>query len=347
MGGKLMKFRQLWVVLVAGLMGLSGCDSASDKEEEAKKPVITVYSERKEHLIKPMFDRYTEKTGVEIRYITDGAGPLISRLENERDSTPADILMTVDAGNLWIAQQKGLLQPIQSEVLTANIPEHLRATDNSWFGLSARARTIVYSTDRVDPANLSTYEGLADAQWEGRLCLRTSKKVYNQSLVGTMIKTQGEDKTLDVVKGWVANLATEPYSNDTLAIEAVVAGQCDLTLVNTYYLGRMLKEKPDLPVKIFWPNQNDRGVHVNISGAGVTKHAKHPEEAQALLEWLSSEDAQYQFAELNMEYPANPKVEAAPLVQSWGEFKKDLVNLEAAGRMQADAVKLMDVAGYH
>lgn len=333
--------------LVFALVGFSvlGC-SRSGEPEQAAKPVVTVYSERKEHLIKPMFDRYTEKTGVEVRYITDGAGPLISRLENERDSTPADILITVDAGNLWIAEQKDLLRPIDSPALQANIPEHLRAPDNTWFGLSARARTIVYSTERVDPKNLSTYEALADPQWEGRLCLRTSKKVYNQSLIATMIKTLGEEPTRAIVEGWVENLATAPYSNDTLAIEAVIAGQCDLTVVNTYYLGRMLKENPDLPVKIFWPNQDGRGVHVNISGAGITKHAKHPEAAQALLEWLSSEDAQYQFAELNMEYPANPKVDEAPLVASWGEFKKDLVNLEAAGRLQANAVKLMDVAGY-
>lgn len=336
---------------LALLMGvaLCGCgkpDRDPAPQAQADKPVVTVYSERKEHLIEPLFERFTEQSGIEVRYVTDSAGPLISRLENEGTATPADILMTVDAGSLWLAQQKGLLQPVDSQVLEANIPEHLRASDNSWFGLSQRARTIVYSTERVDPEELSTYEALADEKWRGRLCLRTAKKVYNQSLVATMIKTQGVAKVEETVKGWVENLATDPYSNDTLTMEAVVAGQCDLTIVNTYYLGRLQKDNPDIPLAIFWPNQEGRGVHVNISGAGLVEHAKQAQAATKLLEWLSTPDAQYQFAELNQEYPANPEVDPSPLVASWGEFKADLVNVEAAGRLQAEAVKLMDRAGY-
>lgn len=340
-----MKLLSILLFCAALTVSLAGC-SQKNRLEESAKSVVTVYSERKEHLIKPLFDRYSEETGVDVRYITDSAGPLITRLENEGESTPADIFMTVDAGNLWIADQKGLLQPIESPTLEKNIPRNLQSPDNTWFGLSMRARTIVYSTERVKPEELSTYEDLADPRWRGRLCLRTSKKVYNQSLVATMIKTLGAETTADVVQGWVKNLATAPYSNDTLAVEAVIAGQCDLTIVNTYYFGRMLDKDPDLPVKIFWPNQDGRGVHVNISGAGITKHAKNPDAAQKLIEWLSSREAQYQFAELNMEYPANPAVQPAPLVSSWGTFKQDLVNLEAAGRLQAEAVKLMDLAGY-
>lgn len=328
---------------LAAIMALSGCDRSNEAQD---KPVVTVYSERKEHLIKPLFDEYTELTGVEVRYVTDSAGPLIARLENEKDATPADMLMTVDAGSLWQAAEKDLLRSVQSETLDKNIPAHLQSEDNEWFGLSNRARTIVYSTERVKPEELSTYEDLADPKWRGRLCLRTSKKVYNQSLVATMIKTLGEEKTEAIVRGWVANLATEPYSNDTLAMEAIVAGQCDLALVNTYYFGRLQQENPEIPLALFWPNQDDRGVHVNISGAGVTKHAKQPVEAQKLLEWLSSPEAQYKFAELNQEYPVNPQVEPSPLVKSWGPFKADLVNVEAAGRLQADAIKLMDRAGY-
>lgn len=341
-----MKSFAVLIALISSLSLLSGCSRQGASDGESK-PVVTVYSERKEHLIKPMFDRFSAETGITVRYITDNAGPLITRLESEGESTPADILMTVDAGNLWIAEQKGLLRSIESPVLKRHIPEHLRSPNNTWFGLSTRARTIVYAIERVDPAELSTYENLADPKWEGRLCLRTAKKVYNQSLVATMINTLGTEATGEMIKGWVKNLATDPYSNDTLAIDAVVAGQCDVTVVNTYYLGRMLVEKPDLPVKIFWPNQQGRGVHINISGAGITQHAKHPQPAQQLLEWLSSAEAQYQFAELNMEYPANESVKPAPLVASWGEFKKDMVNLEAAGRLQSAAVKLMDKAGYH
>jgi iron(III) transport system substrate-binding protein len=338
--------------LLVSLTALSGCgenkDAAQTSEAEpADQPaVVTVYSERKEHLIKPMFERFTEKTGIPVRYITDSAGPLIARLENEAEATPADMLMTVDAGNLWQASERGVLQPVESETLENNVPDNLQASGNEWFALSQRARTIVYSTERVSPDNLSTYEALADPEWKGRLCLRTSKKVYNQSLVATMIKTQGEEKTEEVVRGWVDNLATEPYSNDTALMEAIAAGQCDVGLVNTYYFGRLQSDNPEIPLALFWPNQGGRGVHVNVSGAGITRHAKNPEQAQQLLEWLSSEEAQYDFARLNQEYPVHPDVSASPEVAAWGEFKADLVNVEAAGRLQAAAVRLMDRAGY-
>ena len=338
-------------------VALTGCGQSQDAQQPAaegqsakaaeSKPTLTVYSARKEHLIKPLFEAYTAKTGVEIQYITDKAGPLLTRLEAEGESTPADILMTVDAGNLWQASEKGVLRPLDSKVLTANVPAHLRASDNSWFGLSERARTIVYATDRVKPEELSTYEALADEKWKGRLCLRTAKKVYNQSLVATMIATQGEEKTEELVKGWVANLAAEPFSNDTKTMEAVAAGQCDVAVVNTYYFGRLMKKAPDTKLAIFWPNQGDRGVHVNVSGAGVTKHAKNAEEAQKLIEWLSGPEAQLQFAGINQEFPVNKSVGLPEEVQAWGEFKADTIDVENAGKLQADAIKLMDRAAYH
>ena len=312
----------------------------------ADPDTITVYSARKEHLIKPLFDAYTEKTGVQIRYITDKAGPLLARLKAEGANTPADMLMTVDAGNLWQAAESGVLSPVESEALNQNIPAHLRDPGNQWFGLSIRARTIVYSTDRVKPANLTSYEGLADPKWRGRLCLRTSKKVYNQSLVAMMIARHGEEKTSQIIEGWVANLATEPFSNDTMAMQAIVAGQCDVAIVNTYYFGRLQKEDPNMKLALFWPNQDTAGVHVNISGAGVTKHAKNRDGAIQLLEWLSSEEAQQQFAGLNMEYPINPAVAADAVVSAWGDFKGDDLNVAQAGKLQAQAIKLMDRAGY-
>ncbi len=341
----------LAAIVMAGAMFSTGCgkkDSESAASQEATKPTtITVYSERKEHLIKPMFEAYTEKTGVQIRYITDSAGPLISRLQSEGEATRADMLITVDAGNLWQATEQGVLRSIESPTLEENVPANLQDEQNRWFGLSQRARTIVYSTERVKPEDLSTYEALADEKWKDRLCLRTSKKVYNQSLVATMIATQGEAQTEAIVKGWVANLATEPYSNDTMLMEDIAAGRCDVGIVNTYYFGRLHKDDPNIALALFWPNQDDRGVHVNISGAGITTHAKNPEGAQALLEWLSSADAQYTFAELNQEYPVNPEVKPSEQVQSWGSFKADQVNMGSAGRLQADAVKLMDRAGYN
>ncbi|PKO73284.1 MAG: Fe(3+) ABC transporter substrate-binding protein, partial [Betaproteobacteria bacterium HGW-Betaproteobacteria-17] len=282
---------------------------------------VVVYSARNEQLIKPLFDTYTRDTGVAIKFITDKEGPLMARLKAEGRNTPADVLLTVDAGNLWQASEEGLLRPIQSKPLQANVPAHLRDPDNEWFGLSVRARTIVYNPNKVSSAELSTYEDLADPKWKGRLCLRTSKKVYNQSLVAMMITEYGEGKTEDIVRGWVNNLATSPFPDDTKAMEAVAAGQCVVTLVNTYYFGRLMEKSPKLPLAIFWPNQNLKsktaGVHVNISGAGVTRHAKNPAGAQKLIEWLSSEKAQNLFADVNLEYPVNPKVAPDKAVAAW------------------------------
>lgn len=311
---------------------------------------VVVYSARNEQLIKPLFDAYTRDTGVAIKFITDKEGPLMARLKAEGRNTPADVLLTVDAGNLWQASEEGLLRPIQSKPLQANVPAHLRDPDNEWFGLSVRARTIVYNPNKVRPAELSTYEDLANPKWKGRLCLRTSKKVYNQSLVAMMITEYGEGKTEDIVSGWVNNLATSPFPDDTKAMEAVAAGQCDVTLVNTYYFGRLMAKNPNLPLAIFWPNQNLKtktaGVHVNISGAGVTRHAKNPDGAQKLIEWLSSEKAQNLFADANLEYPVNPKVSPDKAVAAWGSFKQSLINVKEAGSLQVKAVKLMDRAGY-
>lgn len=307
---------------------------------------LVVYSERNENLIKPLFDAYTKETGTKIRYITDQAGPLLERLKAEGKNTPADLLITVDAGNLWLAAQEGVLAPVTSAALEANIPENLRDPDKQWFGLAIRARTIVYSTERVAPADLSTYEDLASPRWKGRLCLRTSKKVYNQSLVAMMLARLGQEETERVVRGWVDNLAAAPFSNDTMLMEAIAAGQCDVGIVNTYYFGRLQKDKPGIKLALFWANQDSGGVHVNISGAGVTRHAKHRDEAIKLLEWLSAGEAQSAFAGLNMEYPANQAVKADPLVAAWGTFRPDTINVATAGRLQAEAVMLMDRAGY-
>lgn len=338
------------ILAILSAVILTGCgESTTDKAEGdmATAPSITVYSARKEHLIKPLFDLYTAKTGVEIRYITDNEGPLLSRLKAEGEQTPADLLITVDAGNLWQADQQDVLRPIDSDLLNRNVPVNLRATDNTWFGLSERARVIVYSTERVSTNQLSSYEALAEPEWQGRLCLRTAKKVYNQSLVATMIAHLGVEQAEIVVKGWVANLATVPFSNDTRAMQAILAGQCDATIVNTYYFGRLKTAHPNAALALFWPNQNDRGVHINISGAGVTKYAKQPAAAQALLEWLTTPEAQQQFASLNQEIPVNKTVPASAEVQSWGHFKADAIKVEQAGALQTEAVKLMDRAGYN
>jgi iron(III) transport system substrate-binding protein len=307
---------------------------------------LVVYSARNEQLIKPVFDAYTRATGVGIRFATGEAAVLIERLAAEGRNSPADILMTVDAGELWNASQRGLLRPIESPALEQNIPAHLRDVEGRWFGFSMRARTIAYSTGRVDSASLSTYAALAGPEWRGRLCLRTSKKVYNQSLVATMIATSGEPATERIVRGWIGNLATDVFANDTQLLEAIAAGQCDVGIVNSYYYGRILKQRPDFPVKLFWANQGAGGTHVNISGAGVTTTSRNVAAATRFLEWLSAGDAQAHFAAVNMEYPANPAAGVDPLVKSWGEFQPSLVNMIEAGRLQPAAVRLMDRAGY-
>ncbi|MDO9189121.1 MAG: Fe(3+) ABC transporter substrate-binding protein [Sulfurimicrobium sp.] len=330
--------RILKTLLVGTLVGLAAA-SASAAE-------VVVYSARNEQLIKPLFDAYSKETGVQIKFITDKEGALLQRLKAEGQNTPADMLITVDAGNLWEAAREGLLKPVQSQMLSANVPVHLRDPGNQWFGLSVRARTLFYNNQKVKPADLSTYEDLGNPKWKGRLCLRTSKKVYNQSLVAMMIAEHGEAKTEQIVKSWVANLATDPFPDDTKMLEAIAAGQCDVGIANTYYYGRLMEKKAGMPLGIFWPNQQGSGVHVNVSGAGVVKHAKHEKEAVALLEWLSSVKAQNLFADVNMEYPVNSAVKPDPVVAAWGSFKQNPLNVAKAGELQAAAVKLMDRAAY-
>lgn len=326
--------------VVAASLATLGFSSLAMAEE------VVVYSARNEQLIKPLFDAYTKQTGVQVKFVTDKEGPLMERLKAEAANTPADMLITVDAGNLWQAANMDLLQPLNSSVLSANIPAHLRDPKNQWFGLSVRARTIFFNSQKLKPSDLSTYEDLGTAKWKGKLCLRTSKKVYNQSLVAMLIEEHGETKTEQMVKGWVANLATAPFADDTKMLEAIAAGQCDVGIANTYYYGRLMGKNPKLPVGIFWANQNGKGVHVNVSGAGVTKYAKNPSGAKKLIEWLSSEKGQNLFTDLDMEFPANPAIKPDATLEAWGPFKQNLINVTRAGELQTTAVKLMDRAEY-
>lgn len=326
---------------IAGLFAVLAVSAAVTQAE-----TVTVYSARNEQLIKPLFDAYTKETGVDIRFVTGSEGVLLERLKAERSNTPADLLITVDAGNLWQAAMQGVLRPVKSATLDANIPAHLRDGRGEWFGLSVRARTLFYSKAKVKPADLSSYEDLADPKWKGKLCLRTSKKVYNQSLVAMLIAQHGEAKTEQIVRGWVANLATSVFPDDTAMLKAIAAGQCEVGIANTYYYGRIQDKDPAFPVGIFWANQQAEGVHVNVSGAGVTRYAKNEKGAVKLLEWLSSDKAQNMFADKDMEFPANPKVKPDQLVAAWGPFKPNLINMAKAGELQAQATKLMDRAGY-
>ena len=309
--------------------------------QAATDDTVTVYSSRKEHLIQPLFEQFTKDTGIEVNYLTGKGGDLIERLKLEGENTPADMFMTVDAGDLWYAGTQDIFQDVITNTIVGNIPTYLRDPDGLWTGLSVRARTLVYSTERVNSSELSTYADLADSKWKGKLCLRTSKKIYTKSLVASIIHNEGEDKAEKIVSGWVSNLAATPNAKDSHVMNAILAGQCDVGLVNTYYFGRLIEKTPDAPLKLFWANQDTTGVHVNVSGAGVTKHASNSDGAVQLLEWLSSAKAQAIYGALNKEYPASDEV-----VSSWGSFKKDNMNLALVGILQADAVALMQRVGY-
>ncbi|HEU5467898.1 MAG TPA: extracellular solute-binding protein [Steroidobacteraceae bacterium] len=311
----------------------------------AGEPLV-VYTARKYQLVEQLFQEYGRERGIDVKSVTDDGAPLIQRLRAEGANSPADVFISVDAGDLWRATQAGLLQPVESQMLEAAIPAHLRDPQGHWFGLAVRARTIAYSTERVKPSELSTYAALGDARWKGKLCLRTGKAVYNQSLVAMFINDMGEEATERMVRGWIANLAAEPFSNDTLMLKAIAAGQCDVGITNSYYLGRLQHEQKDFPVQIFWADQAGKGTHVNISGGGVAKHAKNRAEAIRFLEWLASPAIQQRFAAANFEFPANAGVDPLPEVKAWGPFKHNTVNVGLIGKTQPAAVMLIDRAGW-
>ncbi len=328
------------LILAAGLGLAAGIVAASSEAAE-----VVVYSARSHYGQEPAMEAFTKKTGIQVKSFGGESGPLFERLKAEGDKTPADILISVDAGNLWNAARAGLLSRMDSPEVQANIPAHLRDPESRWVGLTVRARTIMYNTKKVKPEELSTYEALGDPKWKGRLCLRSSSHIYNQSLVATMIKRHGEAKAESIVRGWVANNPTL-INGDTKILEAVAAGQCDVALTNTYYLGRILAKDAAFPVAAFWANQQTTGTHVNISGAGVTAHAKNRAQAVKLIEFLTSPEAQQMFADSNFEYPANPQAAVNPLIAKWGKFKHDDSNVAAAGEFQAAATRLADRAGY-
>jgi iron(III) transport system substrate-binding protein len=331
--------RRLAALLLVAGTALSGPAQA------AGEPLV-VYTARKYQLVDQLFQEYGRERGIDVKSVTDDGAPLIQRLTAEGSNSPADLFISVDAGDLWRATQAGLLQPVRSPMLEAAIPKHLRDPEGHWFGLAVRARTIAYSTARVKPTELSTYAALADPRWKGKLCLRSGKAVYNQSLVAMFINDMGEEATERMVRGWIANLAAEPFSNDTLMLKAIAAGQCDVGITNSYYLGRLQNEQKGFPVQIFWADQAGKGTHVNISGGGVTKHAKNREEAVRFLEWLASPGVQQRFAAVNFEFPANAGVDPLPEVKAWGAFKPNEVNVGLIGRTQPAAVMLIDRAGW-
>lgn len=313
---------------------------------------INLYSARHYDSDNALYQAFTKKTGIRVNLIEAPADKLIERIKSEGANSPADVLMTVDAGNLWRAEEAGLLQPVSSNALRSAVPANLRDSDGHWFGLSKRARVIVYNKQRIKPAQLSTYEDLANPKWKGRLIIRSSSNVYNQSLVGALLAAHGAKKTEDWAKGVVANFANPPKGNDTAQIKEVAAGTADLTIVNTYYVVRLMESKKSedreiaSKVGVFFPNQRDRGTHVNISGGGVVKTSKNRDAAIKFLEFLASPEAQSMLAKGNNEYPVRSGVAVDPIVASLGRFKEDRLNATVYGRNNAAALKLMDRAGW-
>ena len=307
---------------------------------------LTIYTSRQPQLLEPIIEDFFQDTGIKVNLLSGNAQELMERIDIEGENSPADIFMTVDAGVLWQATERKIFSETNSDILKKNIPEYLRDPSNQWFGFSKRARTIVYSSDKFSDNDFSSYEALSDPKWAGKLCLRTSKKVYNRSLMASMIDAYGYDEAKTVVLGWVSNLATEVFSNDTNALKAVSSGQCGVTIVNTYYLARLLDDPKYDNLSLFWANQGDRGVHVNISGAGVVKTSKNKANAVKLLEYLSSMKAQDFYASANKEYPVLASADIDDSIEGWGEFSEDNINVSKLGSLQKEAVFLAQEAGY-
>lgn len=307
---------------------------------------LVIFSSRKEFLLEPLVEAFQKETGIRVKYITGKEGPLIERIKTEKDNTKADILMTVDAGNLWAAKKENILSPMKDADFLKNVPSHFVDPDKQWVALSIRARSVFYNPKLVKASELSTYENLGNSKFKGKLCLRTSKKVYNQSLVAMMIQHHGEKKTQKIIESWVANLGAPVFTSDTKLLEAIDSGRCAIGIANTYYYGRLVNKNKDINVKVFWPNQDSTGVHVNISGAGIVKYSKNKKTALKFLEWSLEKTAQSILSGLNYEYPVVASTKIPELVSSWGAFKQDQTNLSVAGEKQAKAVKVMTKANY-
>lgn len=340
----------LSLILIMALTVMVGCTNKAAKPEE--KGAVNLYTSRHYETDAELYKVFTEQTGIEVNVVEGKGDELMERLDREGANTEADVFITADAGNLHRLKEKDLLQAVTSDTLNNNIPEKLRDVDNEWFGLTKRARVIVYSKDRVDPSELSTYEALTEPQWAGKVLIRSSSNIYNQSLLASFIELNGEEKAKEWAQGMVANMARDPQGGDTDQVKAVVAGEGDIAIANTYYVGRLAKSTNPEDVKVaeqvgvFFPNQETTGTHVNISGAGVTKHAKNVENAIKFIEFLSSAEAQGKFAEGNNEYPVNPTVESTELLKSWGEFKEQDIDLSILGFNNGRAIIIFDQVGW-
>lgn len=313
---------------------------------------VNVYTHRHYEADQQLFAQFEEETGIKVNVVTAGSDEIIQRLKSEGDLSPADILITADAGRLVYAKQEGLLQSFDSEEISENVPDSYRDPDHQWIGLTLRARVIVFDNTRSDASALSTYEALADPSFMDKILIRSSGNIYNQSLLASLIAHNGADAAEEWTAAMVSNMAREPKGNDRDQMKALIAGEGDYAVVNTYYVGLLQNSDDEYErevgskIAVFFPNQQDRGAHVNISGAGVTSHAPNYTNAVKLLDFLISAESQAVFAQANFEYPVRQGVELHPSVASWGNFKMDDLNLSVLGDLNTEAVKIFDQSGW-
>lgn len=334
------------------LLGGAALLIAAPSVLRAQTRVLNLYSSRHYDTDEALYSEFTKQTGITVNRVEAGEDPLLARLQSEGANSPADVLVTVDAGRIERANSLGLLQPFASEALASRIPAHLRDPEGHWFGFSTRARVILVARDRIAENAVATYEDLADPKWKGKVLIRSSTNVYNQSLAGAMLAAHGEAKTEAWARGVVANMARPPRGGDTDQIRAAAAGEGDIAVANTYYFGRLVRsEKPEdkavvEKLRLVFPNQGDRGTHVNVSAAGIARHAKNLDAAKAYLEYLATPSAQRYFAWGNSEYPVVAGVAPPPHIAAWGPFKQDQLNARVFARNNAEALKIMDRAGW-
>ncbi len=368
----MMKARAILSLLLAAVMItvlLAGCASGPQQQtgqngseqqgkqetgasDQQKEQVVNIYTARHYEVDDVLYQKFTQETGIKVNVVKGKAEELIERLKREGQSTPADLFITVDGGVLNNAKQSGVLQPVTSAVIDENVPKQFRDKDNEWIGLSTRARVIVYSKDRVKPEQLSTYEDLASDKWKGKVLVRSSTSLYNQSLLASLIELNGEQKAEEWAKGIVNNLARAPEGGDRDQAKAIVAGVGDVAIMNTYYFGQLLYSKDPEEVKVaeqlgvFFPNQDTTGTHLNISGVGLVKHSKNKENAVKLIEFLTGEEAQALMSKENYEFPVNPKAQKPELLQSWGEFKAQQIDFAKLGEHNKKALEIMNKVGW-
>lgn len=352
--------KAFYLLLAVVLLVLSACgnettsngNTSDEPEEKAESKEVNLYTARHYDVDDTLYAKFEEETGIKVNVIKGEADELLERIKREGDATEADVFFTVDAGRLFRAKEEGIFQSVSSDLLDEQIPTNFQDTDQMWYGLTKRARVIVYNQENVKPEDLSTYEALTEEDWKGRVLIRSGENIYNQSLLASFIEIEGEEKTKEWAAGMVANFARNPEGGDRDQANAVAAGIGDVAIMNTYYLGQMLNSEDAEEVKVaeglgvFFPNQETTGTHVNISGAGVVKASKNKENAIKLLEFLSAPEAQGTFAEANYEYPVNESVEPSELLQSWGEFKEQDIPLSVLGDNNAKTILIFNEVGW-